>query len=125
MIHLVIMPESGKLEQQTRFHAPTPKRVVSLDALRGFDMLWIIGFGSILRPLFARGDAPFWQNLATQLNHTPWVGLHFWDTIFPLFIFMVGMSMTFSITRRLERGDSRKKLYLHIFKRGWCCFFWD
>jgi len=94
------------------------KRVVSLDALRGFDMLWIIGLGSILRHLFSKGDSQFWQNLAAQFYHTDWVGIHFWDTIFPMFIFMVGMSLTFSITRKLERGDKRKKLYLHIIKRS-------
>lgn len=98
--------------------AALPKgRVVSLDALRGFDMFWIIGGGAVFLRLFQLIDTPLTRALAEQLEHVYWNGCHFEDIIFPLFLFIIGASMPFSISKRLERGDSRKDLYIHIIKR--------
>ena len=92
-------------------------RILSIDALRGFDMFWITGGDAFFIVLFTLIGTPFFKKLAEQLDHPPWTGFHFYDLIFPLFLFIVGLSMPFSITKRLERGDSPKQLYIHIFRR--------
>lgn len=92
-------------------------RIVSIDALRGFDMFWIIGGDGFFRALFSLIDAPFFAALAHQFHHAEWDGFRFEDLIFPLFLFIVGVCMPFSITKRLDRGDSRNKLYSHIVIR--------
>ncbi|KPK93648.1 hypothetical protein AMJ80_05810 [bacterium SM23_31] len=92
-------------------------RVVSIDALRGFDMFWITGGAAFFLSLFRLIDTPFFNSLSQQLNHVQWNGFRFWDLIFPLFLFIVGASMPFSISKRLQRGDSRKELYIHIIQR--------
>jgi len=93
------------------------KRLVSIDALRGFDMFWITGGDSLFIALFTLINSPLFQRLALQLDHPAWTGFRFYDIIFPLFLFIMGVVMPLSITRRLERGDSREKLYLHIIRR--------
>ena len=92
-------------------------RLVSLDALRGFDMFWIIGGGAIFLRLFSLSDIPLFNTLSRQLEHAEWHGFTFWDLIFPLFLFIVGTSMPFSMFKRIERGDSKGTLYLHVVKR--------
>lgn len=92
-------------------------RVVSIDALRGFDMFWITGGAGFFLSLFKLLKHPFFVSLSHQLSHTKWNGFTFWDLIFPLFLFIVGASMPFSISKRLQRGDSRRMLYMHIIKR--------
>ena len=82
----------------------TSPRLVSLDALRGFDMLWIIGAEVLvngLRKISGTGAIKF---VADQLEHEAWEGLHFEDLIFPLFIFIVGISLVFSLTRTLQQS---------------------
>ena len=96
--------------------APTG-RIVSIDALRGFDMFWIIGGDVFFRVLFKLSDAPWAQVLKAQIHHSKWDGFTFYDLIYPLFLFIVGVSMPFAISKRLQRGDSRGDLYAHIIKR--------
>jgi predicted acyltransferase len=93
-------------------------RLVSLDALRGFDMLWIIGGVPILNEAAKlSGWAPLnW--LAGQMHHTDWDGFTFYDLIFPLFLFIAGVAMPFSFEKRLERGDSKVSLFQHVIMRG-------
>ncbi|MFC1528338.1 acyltransferase family protein [Candidatus Latescibacterota bacterium] len=93
-------------------------RVVSIDVLRGFDMFWIIGGGAVFLRIFQLFDNPVSRTLAEQLEHAYWHGFHFQDLIFPLFLFIVGASIPFSLSKRLKCGDSRKKLYLHVIKRS-------
>jgi predicted acyltransferase len=93
------------------------RRVVSIDALRGFDMFWITGGGAFVSGFLAWVGTPVAMMLAGQLEHAPWTGFRFEDLISPLFLFIMGASMPFSLSRRLERGDSRRELYAHIFKR--------
>ena len=85
-------------------------------------MLWIMGIVPVLQALFTLVYVPFWPNISANFDHTPWVGLHFWDTIFPLFIFIVGISMSLSIKRRLQRRESRARIYAHIIKRSLLLF---
>ena len=94
------------------------KRLYSLDALRGFDMFWIIGGSGIfvgLAKLSQWEPLLWWEK---QLHHVDWHGFTFYDMIFPLFLFIAGISFPFSMAKRLENGVSKKALYMQIFKRG-------
>ena len=93
-------------------------RLVSLDALRGFDMFWIMGGENIVHALAQLTQWTLFIWLGTQMEHVEWNGFRFYDNIFPLFLFIAGVTMPFSLTRRMERGDSKGKLYQHIIIRG-------
>lgn len=92
-------------------------RLASIDALRGFDMFWIIGGGTIFSALNKIFGSPLTAFIANQLDHVEWEGFHFEDLIFPLFLFVVGAVLPFSVLKRIERGQSRTIVYLHIIKR--------
>jgi len=92
-------------------------RVVSIDALRGFDMFWIIGGGALIARLVDVWPNRVTQAIEQQLHHVEWQGFHFEDLIFPLFVFLLGAVMPFAISRRLERGESRLRVHLHVIKR--------
>jgi len=94
------------------------ERIVSIDALRGFDMFWIIGGGTALGSLAHVWENPLIEAIHKQLEHVEWQGFHFEDLIFPLFLFIMGAVLPFSISRRRERGHSLPILYLHIIKRS-------
>ncbi len=93
------------------------KRLESLDALRGFDMFWIVGGDWIFGGLRDIVDSPATRFIHSQLQHVQWEGFRSWDLIMPLFLFIVGVAMPFSFAKRLARGDSQKKLYFHIVVR--------
>jgi predicted acyltransferase len=97
--------------------ASASQRLVSVDALRGFDMFWIIGAGALVGALNNMSQTPVTRFLATQLCHVAWEGFHFEDLIFPLFVFIVGVSSVFSLTKALEQGG-RKAAMIRIFRRG-------
>lgn len=96
---------------------PLGGRIASLDALRGFDMFWIIGGDAICRSLPAIKDAPLTRLLARQVEHNPWAGFTFYDLIFPLFLFITGAVMPFSLLKQAEKGESKKRLYAHVARR--------
>jgi predicted acyltransferase len=100
-------------------HAPEkkPDRLYSLDALRGFDMLWISGGGGLMVALAALTGWSFFTWAGGQMEHVEWEGFRFYDMIFPLFLFIAGVSMPFSILKRKKRGESMKSIYFHMFKR--------
>ena len=94
------------------------KRLLSLDTLRGFDMIFIMGFASVvvsLCSLFPGGESCW---LANQMHHASWDGLFHHDTIFPLFLFIAGISFPFSYAKQLSKGASRGQVYGKIFRRG-------
>ena len=95
-----------------------PQRLYSLDALRGFDMFWIMGAEEIVHTMSKATGSSFWQGFSTQLTHPDWNGFHFYDLIFPLFLFMAGVATPYSVGRELEKGTSRNKLLLRVIKRG-------
>ncbi|MHC4585909.1 MAG: acyltransferase family protein [Planctomycetota bacterium] len=92
-------------------------RIMSIDALRGFDMFWIIGGGAIFHGLHDVFDNSTTQWINTQLTHVKWEGFRFEDLIMPLFMFIVGVVMPFAFNKRLERGDSKSRLYRHVIVR--------
>ena len=90
-------------------------RLASLDALRGFDMLFIMGGETLLCAVAAAFGCP---ELSKTLGHAPWQGLHFMDLVFPLFLFIAGVSFPFSSTKSLSTGMSRGQVALKAFRRG-------
>ncbi len=94
------------------------QRLYSLDALRGFDMFWIMGAEEIFHNLYKATGSSFWGAISTQLTHPDWNGFHFYDLIFPLFLFMAGVATPFSVGRELEKGKSRGQLLQRVIKRA-------
>ena len=95
-----------------------PERLQSLDVLRGFDMFWIIGGGSLIVALAEATKWGWLQVIANQMEHVEWAGFHFEDLIFPLFMFISGVAIPYAITAKVEQGAKRKPLFHKIFKRG-------
>jgi predicted acyltransferase len=93
------------------------KRVASIDALRGFDMFWIAGGERIIHALYKVWPGTATRGLDAQFDHVPWAGFHFYDLIFPLFVFVVGAVLPFSLTRRMEEGANRRQFYRHTVQR--------
>jgi predicted acyltransferase len=134
------------MDKQQHINAiKTSTRLVSLDALRGFDMFWIV-CGEYIFHGIANGimtthsltrnpvdwqiatsnDLSVWESIAigisNQLHHTPWNGFTFYDLIFPLFIFIAGVSMPFSFSNQLGKAGTnkaiaKKNIYRSLIKR--------
>ena len=98
--------------------AATKERLMSLDALRGFDMFWIIGGGGVLAALAKVHPNRFTLTLERQLQHVQWEGVHFEDLIYPLFLFIIGVVLPFSLARRRAQGQRLGFLYLHSLLRS-------
>ena len=79
------------------------RRLMSLDALRGFDMFWIVGGEELVHALYKGWPNGLTRLLDTQMDHVGWQGVHFYDLIFPLFVFIVGASIVFSLTKTIEQ----------------------
>ncbi len=92
--------------------APPPKaeRLASIDALRGFDMFWIVGGDAAAQELCKWWGTPRAMTLREQFDHVDWQGFRFYDLIFPLFLFLVGVVLPFSLrkyrTGAHPRGDA-------------------
>lgn len=90
------------------------ERLLSLDALRGFDMFWIVGADGLVAGLKKLGGGSIVATLAGQLEHKRWEGIACEDLIFPLFVFLSGVSMVFSLGKSLAqqgRWATVKKLF--------------
>ena len=98
---------------------PTPPRLVSLDAYRGFVMLLmmaeVLRLATVARALPA---SAFWAFLGFHQTHVEWVGCSLHDLIQPSFSFIVGVALPFSIAARMARGQSRARLSVHAFGRA-------
>jgi predicted acyltransferase len=98
-------------------------RLISLDALRGLDMIFLTGIAGVFVALGKSYDNAVFTFLGNQCNHTEWHGFHIYDLIFPLFIFIGGVSMPYAIDKRLKEGYTRNKIYIHIIRRSLVLFF--
>lgn len=96
--------------------APATPRLLSLDALRGFDMFWIVGAEELVRGLGKITEGGPIGLIADQLRHKAWAGFHFEDLIFPLFVFIVGVSLVFSLTKAITQAGRRAAL-IRIVRR--------
>jgi len=84
------------------------ERLVSLDVFRG---ITIIGMILVNNP----GS---WSSVYPQLLHAQWHGCTFTDLIFPFFLFIVGVAISYSLTKRKIQSDSKSSLYLSIVRRS-------
>lgn len=91
---------------------PTSGRLLSLDVFRGAT---VAGMMLVNNP----GD---WGQIYAPFKHAAWNGWTFTDLIFPFFLWIVGVAMTFSNAKRIERGDDRSKLLMHAFRRALIIF---
>ncbi len=97
--------------------APASTRIMSIDALRGFDMFWIVGGNYVFLALVALFAYPIPTAISDQMKHVPWEGFTAYDLIMPLFLFIVGAAMPFSFAKRFEQGQSKWAIYRKIFVR--------
>jgi len=99
------------------------RRVMSVDALRGFSIFWIIGADGATLALerMLRNKGPVLGSvgtfLGTQMTHADWEGFRFYDFIFPLFIFVTGVSTVLALPRFVER-EGTAKAHLHVLRRA-------
>jgi predicted acyltransferase len=96
-----------------------PSRLVSLDVFRGFVMFWIVGGEAIAHALaHLKGvESEVLETVAVQLTHVKWEGFRFYDLIFPSFVFIVGTSLVFSLSKLTVPGD-RRDATRRVIKRG-------
>lgn len=95
------------------------ERLLSLDTLRGFDMIFIMGLATwitALCDLFPSSDVMNW--FSAQMKHVEWNGLAHHDTIFPLFLFIAGISFPFSIAKQRAAGKTERQVLIKILTRG-------
>jgi len=105
--------------------ATTTKRLLSLDFMRGFIMVFLaLESTRLYYELDYASKGTFWNNIVQQFFHHPWHGLHFWDLIQPGFMYMAGVSMAFSLHKQQEAGVPWKQSFKKILKRCWWLFFW-
>ena len=95
-----------------------PVRLQSLDALRGFDMLFIMGGGTLLVALATLFPTPFFEAIAEQTQHVDWNGCHMEDMIFPTFLFIAGISFPFSLEKQRLSGKDEGAILRKIIRRG-------
>lgn len=94
------------------------ERLLSLDTLRGFDMFFIMGGGSLLLALASFLPEDCRAIVTEQMGHKEWNGLAFYDLIFPLFLFLAGVSFPFSMAKQLSAGKDKSEITLKIIRRG-------
>ena len=100
---------------------PASTRLMSLNALRDFDMFWIIGADSLVYALNRMSQTGPTKLLADQLEHVEWQGFRFYDLIFPLFVFMVGVSIVFSLSKIIDESG-RVGAIGRVVRRGLLLF---
>lgn len=88
------------------------ERLMSLDVFRG---ITIAGMILVNNP----GS---WGSIYPALEHAEWNGCTPTDLVFPFFLFIVGVAITFSLSKRKERGDNQNKLLFQILRRGLMLF---
>jgi len=98
-------------------------RMACIDVLRGFDMIFLVGAGDVLRRLIKGFDSEASEPLYRQLEHVEWEGFVAWDLIMPLFLFTAGLSMPFSFGKLFDQGYTKAKIYAKVLKRFCILFF--
>ncbi|WDE09858.1 transmembrane glucosamine N-acetyltransferase NagX [Thalassomonas haliotis] len=93
-------------------------RILSVDALRGFDMFWILGAQGLFSALYLLTGMAIFKELAKQMLHSPWHGITAYDVIFPLFIFLSGVSIGLAAKPLADYPvQQRRKKVTHAFRR--------
>lgn len=100
-------------------HVYKSDRLYSLDALRGFDMFWIMGAATLIWEWQKiHPDNTLLTFLRDQTAHAEWHGFTFFDLIFPLFLFISGVAAPYSLGKKLEKGVAKNKLLVTVIKRS-------
>lgn len=94
------------------------QRLLSLDALRGFDMLFIMGFSGLVASLCALWPGASPTPSPGSMGHAAWDGLTHHDTIFPLFLFIAGVSFPFSLAKQRANGLGERAILGKVIRRG-------
>lgn len=92
------------------------KRLESLDALRGFDLFFLVALGPLMHSLARSADWEWLNEFMWVFSHVSWEGFSPWDLIMPLFLFMSGISMPYSLSRYKSISD-KKPLLRRLTKR--------
>jgi predicted acyltransferase len=105
----------------------TNDRLISLDVLRGFVMFWIMSGEHIIHALAKAAPIPVFIWMSSQLHHAEWNGITFYDMIFPVFLFVAGVSMPFSFEKKMNLAGvktprelpskEKQKIYLSMLRR--------
>ena len=101
----------------------TSTRIASIDALRGFDMLMIIVADRFFATLHEGAGTPLTAFFANQFDHPEWLGTTFYDIIMPLFLFVVGVVIPFSLDKMLAAPSGKSKVYRRLARRFLILFF--
>jgi predicted acyltransferase len=109
------LADTGPIEKSAI--SQQPERILSLDILRGFDMFWITGGEGIIHTLAVATGWQFFRVFSQELEHVKWQGFHFYDLIFPLFLFIMGTTIPYALISKLEKGTPRAALYKKVFTR--------
>src|ERR1700744_3457891 len=96
---------------------PESQRLMSLDALRGFDMFWILGADSFVYALHELSPNAVTKFFAVQLDHAEVAVFNFYDLIFPMFVFMMGVSTVFSLSKIIAT-EGRAAAVKRVLRRG-------
>jgi len=95
----------------------TPTRIASIDALRGFDMLFIIFLDRFFNSLNEGVGRPWTLAVAKQFDHPEWLGSSIYDIVMPLFLFIVGASIPFALSKQMEKGAGLSGIYIKLIRR--------
>ena len=94
----------------------TNQRLESLDILRGFDLFMLVAISPILQALKRVSQSPAFESVMRQFDHCQWEGFLMWDMVMPLFLFMAGVAIPFSLSKYKGNSD-KKSVYLRILRR--------
>lgn len=97
-------------------------RLASLDILRGFDLFLLVFFQPVFAALARQLNLPFLNDILYQFDHEVWEGFRFWDLVMPLFLFMTGASMPFSLSKYVGMSGSYWPVYRRILRRVFLLF---
>ena len=92
------------------------QRLQSLDILRGFDLFMLVFFQPVLYSLLETMNPPFGEAILYHFEHESWIGFRAWDLVMPLFLFMSGVSMPFSLSKYRHMPD-KSAIYKRLLKR--------
>lgn len=112
------LPTSPNAKQTAARRERASKRLMSLDALRGLNMLFIIGLSAVIVEICNLCPGSFSDALKTQMTHVEWNGIRHHDTIFPLFLFLAGASFPFSLGKARANGLPTWRIVLKVLFRG-------
>jgi predicted acyltransferase len=101
-------------------------RILSIDFFRGFVMFLLVsGISELFHGMVQEGKGgALIAFINLQSEHGEWYELYFWDLIQPFFMFIVGVAMPFSFSKRMAEGETWKQSFRHVLKRSfWLLFF--